>query len=180
MRIYAVLAIGSICLFTLSCATGSQKKFAFTENRQGPQENFHPSKDLIDREKTAEIFFKLEKPVDRIHITVRAMEKMDDFNTELAPCKTFFIVEKAVDIRRFQSTKGTGTVYTELGRNFSSSWEREQDIEIVSRTDDPILSLEEKSLYRVRFTVFTQGPCTFDVSISADCHVLFPDTPPFP
>lgn len=176
MRIAAAILLISVTII-LSCATGPKKTFRFTQNVQGPVEKFHTSKDLIDREKTAEIFFRLEKPVDRIHVAVKAVEKMDDFNDELAPCKTFFIVEKAIDVTRFQSS-GTARVYTELARNYTTSWEREQEIDVLSIPDDPILTLEEKSLYRIRFTVFTAGSCTFDVSISSDCQVIFLDSPP--
>ena len=167
-------------LLVLSCAESPNKPLKQAESARGPAEQFHISKDLIDREKTAEVYFRLEKSVSRIHVSVRALEKMNDFDTDPVPSKTFFIVDKAIDVTRFNPDKGTKLVYTELARNFTPSWERELEIDVVSQKDDPILTLDKDSLYRLRFTVFNKGNYTFDISIQADCRVFFTDAPPLP
>ncbi len=160
----------SIIIFS-SC-TGLQKRiYTNTEILKPNDSKIRISKESIDRGKTHEVLFRLEKDVDAVNISIAAIEKPGEFAETRYTCKTYFIVEKIIDVTRFKNKKTVA--FTEMGRNFDLKWERTNDLTILSRKNDPLLTLDKNAAYRIRFTAFRSIPCEYTVEIKADCRIFF-------
>jgi hypothetical protein len=159
---HAVLLV----LFLMSplCGTGGNiVKFVHESAFSSKTRDLIKSNDRIDREKTWQVFFLLVKPEDCIKIIFKS--SLPDTTGKTAPVKTFFIVEKIIDISRFN--KKGGVMYSEIGRNFDSSWSEAGEIMLCSSKTDPIKILS-KAAYRIRFTALTAENFTFEVTVKSN------------
>jgi hypothetical protein len=125
----------------------------------------------IDQYATSMIFFKLDKDIDALAIGITAEYTADIMGTKKTK-KTYFIVEKTVDMSQYKY-KNFKYHYAELGRNFDSDWNREKEISIVSRKTEPFRNLDGNSLYRIRFTTFSTENLDFTIKIDADCGITY-------
>jgi hypothetical protein len=129
----------------------------------------------IDTGKTYEVFFTISEKEECIKINVNAVY-MDETTQNEASAKTFFIVEKALDISRFGDSKKK-VLFAELGRNFDFSWNRERDVLICSSDSDPIKKLK-KDIYRIRFTAFRDQDFNYEVNVFSKKKLLVEENYP--
>lgn len=128
----------------------------------------------IDTGKTYEVFFRLREREECIKIVVSSFT-IDDIQENEVGIKTFFIVEKAVDMSRFRNMEKK-ELYLEIGRNYDTAWERERDVLICSSGSDPIRQLG-KGLYRIRFTTFYEEGFDYEVDIFSENRVEIKEKP---
>jgi hypothetical protein len=122
------------------------------------------SKDKIDKWKTFELFFTLDNPEDCIKINIIS-EIFDEISNKKIFLKTYFTVEKAVDVSKF--SKENAVLYSEMGRNFDYNWTAKQDLEICSSDSDPIKKLNKSGKYRIRFTIFKDINFKYNININS-------------
>ena len=131
--------------------------------------------DRIDTGKTYEVFFVINEDEECIKVNVNAVY-MDDAAQSDMSARTFFIVEKAVDISRFGDQKKK-VFFTELGRNFDLSWNRDRDALICSSEADPIKKLK-KDIYRIRFTTFRDEEYSYEVNVQSENKITIEESYP--
>ncbi len=119
----------------------------------------------IDTGKTYEIYFSLKKNEDCIKVAVIS-KVMDEATFSEKIIRTFFVVEKNIDISGFRKSNKK-RIFFELARNFNDSWDREKDVTICSSEADPIKKLS-KGIYRIRFSVFRETDFNFEISIHSE------------
>jgi len=127
--------------------------------------------DQIDRYDTLIAYFKLGKPVNEISINILA-EYVADITGAKKTKKTYFIVEKIVDMSKYKY-RDMKYLYAEIGRNFDPDWNREKELVIASNKTVPFKALDENSIYRIRFTTFSTEDTDYAITINADCEVTF-------
>jgi len=84
-------------------------------------------------------------------------------------------VEKIVDMSKYKYRE-MRYLYAEIGKNFDSDWNREKDLVIVSNKTVPFKALDEKSIYRIRYTTFSTEDADYIITIGANCEVTFIDS----
>ncbi len=180
-RICCILIIialaGLPALFSSGCAATGQKKER--KYRQSSVKIFSgveaaKSAEPIDRHPASMIYFKLDTSVTALSISITAEYTSDIMGTKKIR-KTYFVVEKAVDISHIRMAKNR-IHYAELGRNFDADWNREKEITLVSDRTAPFRELDGSSVYRIRFTTFSPENVDYTVRINADCPVTFMDS----
>ncbi len=119
------------------------------------------------------VYFRLGKPVRALTIGISA-EYVADITGVKKYKKTYFIVEKIVDIPR-GGGRATRRLYPELGRNYSPDWNREKDITVRSITSEPFRGLDAAHPYQIRYTAFTEDAYYFTITVEADEAVTFID-----
>ena len=133
------------------------------------------AEDRIDKGKTYQVFFIINEKEECIKVNVNAVY-MDETTQSEVSGKTFFIVEKAVNISSFGDFKKK-VLFTELGRNFDFSWNRERDAIICSSESDPIKKLK-KDIYRIRFTVFKDEEFNYEVNVQSENTIVIEESYP--
>lgn len=176
MNIRNLKSIILIILFFLIQCTSSEKPAYNNKNSyNNTTQKAFESDDKIDRWKTYEIFFKLSKDEECININLSS-QIFDEAINKNINFKTYFIVEKAVDISKFISDKKI--VYSEIGNNFDNSWNTKQEIEIRSSEMDPIKKLKNSSTYRIRFTTFRDLNFNFSILIFSKNSITLTEKKP--
>ncbi|HOT46266.1 MAG TPA: hypothetical protein PLM53_16000 [Spirochaetota bacterium] len=181
-RIFNILIIialaGLPALFSSGCATAGiinkDRKYKQSSVKTFSSIEAVKSAEPIDRHAASMIYFKLDTSVDALSISITAEHTADIMGTKKVR-KTYFVVEKAVDMSHFKLAKNR-IHYAELGRNFDPDWNREKEITLVSKKTVPFRELDGNSVYRIRFTTFSTEPVDYTVRINADCSVTFMDT----
>ncbi|MFH0974749.1 MAG: hypothetical protein V1874_03080 [Spirochaetota bacterium] len=130
------------------------------------------SNDKIDNWKTYEIFFKLSSDEDCINIKMMA-ETYDEVSGKNIALKIFFIIDKAVDISRFNQEKKI--LFSELGRNYNFNWSARQNIDVCSIRNDPIKRLDKNNVFRIRFTAFKITNFLYNINIFSDSQIKIMD-----
>jgi hypothetical protein len=162
----AVLAAG--------CATGQkERKYKNRTIKKYSSAEAKRTDELIDRYATYVCFFKLDKDADAVSIGITA-DYVADITGAKKIKKTYFIVDKLIDMSRFTNKK-MRQLYAEIGRNFDADWNREKELTLVSSRTEFFKKLDGTSAYRIRFTTFSMEPCDFTITISTDCGVTFTD-----
>jgi len=128
------------------------------------------SSDTIDKGITYEIFFSLAESVECITVDLQAVQVQSTFPPDRIPQKTYFIIEKLIDIKRYRS--GTDYTYSPMARNYNNEWETFYPVKICGLKDEP-LSKVDASAYRVRFTVFNPDPVIFMITVTSDSEITF-------
>lgn len=177
-RIFSAILSMAIMTSTLAagCSSGQRAisyKQSFTSavaSREAPRS---PVK--IDRYAAYTAYFRLERPVKSIRIGITA-EYIADIAGTRKPRKTYFIIEKMIDTAHFKN-KNVKDIFTELGRNFETDWTRTREIEVNSVNNNLFRSLDEKSVYRIRYTAFLNEDLDFIIKVEADCGVTFVNEP---
>jgi hypothetical protein len=177
MHCFAVLSLLCVLLpvsLMSACAAGPQiRKYKYSLVKTITGNETVRTNDQIDRYATLVTYFKLGKAVDEISLSITADYVADITGTKKIK-KTYFIVEKIVDMSNYK-IKNLKYLYAEIGRNYDADWNREKDITIASNKTVPFKALDEKSIYRIRFTTFSTEDTDFVITINADCEVTFMD-----
>lgn len=128
------------------------------------------SSDKIDKGITYELFFYLEKGVKCLTIDINAIYIPETFPTEGIPKKTYFIVEKIIDIEKYKSEKNYA--YTQLAQNFNKEWETFNPVQVCGLENDPLSGIDSSN-YRIRFTTFESQPVIFMATIYSFEKIIF-------
>ncbi len=163
-----------ISLILINCSTTGKKKkiYLYENSKSGNKFNTEKSDRPIDRGAAFEIYFTLEKPVDCIKIGISSDYISDTFTHEKKYIKTYFIVEQLIDLSKFPGAKSRFT-FTEIGKNFNDTWSRKREITICIDPQNPLLKLDNNTIYRIRFTVFRYKNFNYKISIYADCRIKY-------
>jgi hypothetical protein len=152
--------------------------YTHRNNISGESVNLEYASDNIDTEKAYEIYFRLKKPVDCIKLNIIAKYIPDRFSGKKEHILTFFVLDQLIDISRFNDPRKKYET-SEIGRNFDSAWNRRRDLEICTGTGYPLLKLDDKTIYRLRFTTFRKVVFLYRIDIHADTKVIFIKKPEF-
>jgi hypothetical protein len=153
-----------LSLFILHCASAEKSVSGNNSVLKGNSSKEAESADKIDNSKTFELFFTLDNDEDCISVGLNS-EAYDEVLNKYIQLKNFYIVEKSIDISRFNSAKKS--MFTEIGRNYDFNWNTRQKIEICSSGTDPIKTLNKNDNFRIRFTVFKDINFKYDIIISS-------------
>lgn len=156
------------------CATtGNQHKYRNRAENTFSSGDAKRAADPIDRYAAFVQHFRLEKDAEAITIGITA-EYVADITGTKKTKKTYFIVEKLIDMSRFTDRAGK-QLYAEAGRNFDADWNREKELTLTSSKSEFFKKLDAASTYRIRFTTFSPDPVDFTITIDADCGTTFID-----
>ncbi len=164
-----------LLLFSCSGGTGI-REFKNKNNFERSADSIRVSQEKIEKEVTYEIYFTLEKSTDCIRVELSSSHVDNPFTGKKEPVKAFFIVEQIIDVSRFTGQK-ENYVYSEMGRNFDTSWNSTRELTLCSSKYDPILRFREKTFYRLRFSIFKSFKSDYSISVHADCKVFYHDKP---
>src|SRR4030042_877526 len=156
------------------CATG-QRPRAFKESHAKTLSRAEAPRsfELIDNYETFVIHFRLAKDAPALSVGISA-EYVADITGAKKTRKTYFIVEKIIDMSQFKNAN-LKYLYAELGRNFDAEWNREREITLVSNKIEPFKNLDAGSTYRTRYTTFSNANFEYIITINPDCGVTFID-----
>jgi len=134
------------------------------------------SSEKIDGSRTFEVNFTLEKPAGCMTIDIESVYLQKSFPVQKVPEKTFFIVEKKLNLPHLNLKEDKS--YTPIGRNFNNDWEQYFPVKICSSKNDPISALDQ-SVFRIRFTVFEKTDFYYIITIICESRIKFLEyTPP--
>jgi hypothetical protein len=150
--------------FFIQCKSIEKSTFENNNIFNGNSSTENESKDKIDNEKTFELFFILDDNEECMAINI-SLESYDETLNKYTKIKTFFIVEKLIDISKFNPDKKS--IFSEISRNYDYNWNTKQKIEICSSTTDPIKILNKNNNFRIRFTVFKNINFKYEIIISS-------------
>ncbi len=165
--------VGSGC--ASASTTADKKSRTFKQGSAKTLSSIEAAKsaDPIDRYPASMIFFKLDKNAEALSINISA-EFIADVTGRKKTKKTYFIVEKVIDMSSLKNRKDK-YFYAEIGRNYDPDWNRQKEITLVSSKSEPFKNLDGNSLYRIRFTTFSTENVDFTITINADCGVTYLD-----
>ncbi len=93
------------------------------KNTAGKATGDHMRSDAqIDKGNTYEIYFSLKEKEECIKV-ILISKLLDEAALSQRIAKSFFIVEKSLDVSKFAESANKKKIYFELGRNFDSRWE---------------------------------------------------------
>lgn len=163
----------SLFLFFSGCSGMGKKNEDEAGNRYSFSDSsaaLKKSSDTIDKGITYEISFSLAESVECITVDLQAVQVQSTFPPDRIPQKTYFIIEKLIDIKRYRSK--TDYTYSPMARNYNNEWETFYPVKICGLKDDPLSKLDS-STYRVRFTVFDPEPVVFMITVTSDAEITF-------
>jgi hypothetical protein len=158
--ISVLLTLASCASTGVSMNTASGPGSTFSGNTADAIESF----EKIDNWKTFETFFILNQPEDCIKISINS-EIFDELESKKIFLKTYYIIEKAVDVSKFR--KENTILFSELGRNFDYNWTAKQELTICSIDSDPIKRLDRTNKIRIRFTTFKENSFKYTIIINS-------------
>ncbi|MFC1671108.1 hypothetical protein ACFL20_12025 [Spirochaetota bacterium] len=160
-------------LLAYSCSSINSRT-TFTENniKKIKSTYLEKSKEKIDNETTYEVYFKLQKQVECIKVIISSSYEADKFYHKRKYRKVYFVVEKVINLSHFNKLEKKNTFF-ELGKNYNKDWFSRSEIIICSPVENPIMKLDEKSNYRIRFTTFSAGQSDLRINIKANCKITF-------
>ncbi len=166
-----------LCAFPGCATTPKTPAYRLTGALSGITGRAIESTQSINREKTYRIFFALSQPENCIRLKVISRRAVNENIYVEQPIFVYFIIERAVDIRHF-GLKKEPFVFSEIGRNYDSNWNRRGDIEICSDAEDPIRKLAP-GVYRIRFSVLEDTAVNFTFTVfTNNGDVAFPNALP--
>lgn len=172
---YILKALFFIIFLTamLNSCTTSQKAGAYKNlhNIAGTASSLITSNDSIDRGPTYQIFFKLKETIPCIELSISSRELSDSIAPSYYALKTYFILDRLIDISAF-NIKNEQYEYTQLGKNFNSTWEYKREITVCTKGDYPLHKIDNNSLYRLRFTTFTRGQFEYTITIKSNTEII--------
>ena len=169
------LIITLMIFLFVQCRSTNVITFKNTKKYMGKTNNETQSREKIDKENTYEKYFIIKNNEKCIKIIITSTIIDDVFKRE-KKVKTYYIVEKAVNVSRFRDAGGKRYIFSELGRNFDANWNIKKDALICSSDTDPIKKLD-KNIYRIRFTTFSKEDSNFKIELSSDNAIDFLDKP---
>jgi hypothetical protein len=164
-----------IPLFFIQCKSIEKSSFENNSIFKGNSSKENESKDKIDNGKTFELFFELNDDENCITINMSS-ESYDEILNKFIQIKTFFIVEKAIDISKFSPEKKS--IFSEISRNYDYNWNTKQKILICSSKTDPIKTLNKTNNFRIRFTIYNDIKFKYEIIISSKHPVTITEKNP--
>ena len=168
LSIIAVLPL----LFCL--CTGSQQKDESkgrnTYTYGNSTDSINRSSIKIDGAATYELLFSLAGETECFTIEIVSAFLRKEFPISRVPAKTYFIVEKVMNIEKFKSRKKQ--VFIPLAKNYNSEWDVFSPVKICRMGGDPLSRLS-KSDYRIRFTTMRKETAYSIVTINSPRAVKF-------
>ncbi len=159
-----IVHLALVCIAAAGCKTGSGiNTYDYTSTVTGVTGAAMATPEKIEEGNTYEIYFQMHKPEKCVKVSVGTSIIYPSIKAnQYAAVSSFFIVEKRLDITRFNIAQKVAT--PEIGRNFDLAWNAQDDATLCTRPDDPILRLGE-GLYRIRFTAFRKEDLLYTVNI---------------
>ena len=168
---YSLLLI--IPLLFIMCQSGEKKiSFLHANSFRGKTEKKFESKGKIDNYKTFEIYFKLKKQEECLKFAIQSRTTNEDILIDERVIKTYFIIEKRVNIEKFTTASSERVIYYELGKNYDYRWYRKRELMICTSKGDPLKKLNS-SIYRIRFTTFMDKELKFMITINSNNKIEF-------
>lgn len=148
----------------LHCASGGAVvQYDYSVSSEGITGNTIISGDRIQEGRTYQILFAIDEPERCIKISLETFMIIGTIKGDTyKKINTYFIVEKQVDITRFNINRDT--VFTEIGRNYDLNWFSSDAYTLCTVTGDPIQRLN-KGLYRIRFTAFRDEEVKYSITL---------------
>ena len=162
--------IGAGCSAAQRVKSYKQSFTAVVASRTAPRS---PVK--IDQHPAYAVYFRLDRAVRSIRVGITA-EYIADIAGTRKQRKVYFVIEKMIDTSQFKNRE-IKYIFSDLGRNFDTDWTRVREIELASVKNDLFRSLDGNSMYRIRYTTFSNEDFDFTIKIEADCGVAFVDEP---
>ncbi len=172
LQITAVLVLVALIAAGSCSRNRRDRNYRYINKKSGTISGAIKSGIPIDRYETYQVYFMLEKEVDAVKIAMTSKYIEDTLVKKETRLKTYFVLEKMIDISHFSQIKDRFTSY-ELGKNFDDDWRREQELTIFSSKSEPMKKLDNRSTYRIRFTTFSEEQFNYTVAVHADCNVIF-------
>jgi hypothetical protein len=171
--------IAVISVYTAGCGSaGGLRVYKHLSSISGESVNLKYASNDIDTGKAYEIYFRLKKPVDCIKLNIISKYIPDRFSGKKEHLLTFFVLDQLIDLSRFSSPQKKYEV-SEIGRNYDSAWGRRRELIICSGPEYPLLKLDDKTVYRLRFTTFRKVNFEYRIDIHADSKIIFIEKPEF-
>jgi len=164
------IIILTIIIILSSCST-SGNRYGKNYNYNSSSKNLTVSTDKIDKYKTYEIYFTFPQKIECATLSISSKYISDRIDNKKKLIKTYFILERMIDIRNFNKNKSYS--FTELERNFDLEWKRKHLIIICNKREDPIYKLQPGYLYRIRFTAFLNRETEFIISLTSPRKVTY-------
>lgn len=136
----------SLISLTISCSGGSSVRYDWNGNSGFPVEETARSKEPIDNYPAQEIFFSLTAPEETVSITITGNAPTGFITGERREVPLYFIVEREI-------AAPSGSVFTEIGRNFTRAWDQKKNLTLYSDNRIPFIRLDP-GVFRIRFTSF--------------------------
>ncbi|MFW6366646.1 MAG: hypothetical protein ACOC2H_09280 [Spirochaetota bacterium] len=118
----------------------------------------------IDTGATYAAYLVLVAPEGRVRISMNASAVTDDTVPEDGKLLPYFIVEK---YHTLTTEESVSEMFTVIGANHDSDWTIRTPVELRSPDDDPLAVLTD-GIYRIRFTVFSDDPFTYEITVSTN------------
>lgn len=167
-NISAIIVILTL-LVSVSCKEQVKDTSAPEQVYGNSTEYTKSSADRIDGSPTYEVSFTLDKPAGCMTVEIESAVLQKSFPVERIPKRTFFIVEKKLNLPHLKLKE---MLYTPIGRNFNNEWDLYSPVKICTGTDDPVSRLDA-SEYRVRFSVFEKSDFYYRLTVTCDSKVTF-------
>jgi hypothetical protein len=164
-----------IFIFLMQCRSIDKSAYKNNNIFKGDSIREIESKEKIDNWKTYEIFFTLNGNEDCIKLNLSS-DIYDAVINKNTTIKTYFIVEKAIDISKFSLDKKS--MFSEIGRNYDYNWNTKQEFDVCSSKSDPIKTLNKNNNFRIRFTVFKDINFKYAINIFSNQSVIITDKNP--
>jgi hypothetical protein len=148
----------------LHCASGGGiVTYDYSITTEGITGDSMLSGDRIQEGRTYQVFFSMDEPEQCIKISLETHLISPTIKGDrLKKINSYFIVEKQVDITRFNINRDS--VFSEIGRNYDLNWLSSDGFTLCTVPDDPIQNLS-KGLYRIRFTSFRSEEVKYSISL---------------
>ncbi|HPS59360.1 MAG TPA: hypothetical protein PK514_14750 [Spirochaetota bacterium] len=136
--------------------------------------NLKQSGDRLEEAPAYEVYFTLDRTIECISVSLETANVPERFTDESIPQKSFFVIEKLMDIRN--GADKTQKAYIQIGKNYNSRWEVHNPLKICGNTGDQVSRLGG-SVFRIRFTTFDTRPVYFTVTVYTEAGVNFGTDP---
>jgi hypothetical protein len=170
--IYLLLPVFLILIFQACSGTQTERRYDNKYIKDIPLNSGKISNLLIDNEPTFEIFFKLKEATDCMRITVLSSYYTDTIPKTRIAAKSFFILEKLVDISQFKKSEKKA-LYTEIGKNFDTQWTQNPVLNICTQPEEPLGKLDAATFYRLRFSSLSKELFSYKITIESDSEIQF-------
>ena len=163
-------AIITLCSFQ-ACTTMQKSEATDEQTMTGMVSSQQISNERIDRAEAYEMYFKPEKPVSCMKISLSARYPDQGISPKYRTLKIYFIVERMVDIAKYGKNLGRYNYY-ELAKNYDKNWEYSSEVTICSKENDPLEKIEPDALYRIRFTSFSTEKFEYNITFKSGVKII--------
>ncbi len=159
-----------VMISLLNACASKKNVYKISLSKVIPKKQKVISKNKIDAYKTYEVYFKLKQFEKCINVSFKTSYVVDTFSNKKRFSRTYFIVEKAIDVSKFKKSKKRYE-FSPLGKNYSDTWRNSSSLTICSKQDDPLLKLDNKTFYRIRYTTFSKYEYSFQSKVLVKANV---------